>query len=309
MKKNRLLGVMFILLTILLVACGKDNTNKDKLNVVSTFTIITDMVEEIGKDKVDVHNLVPTGTDPHEYEPLANDLRKASNADILFYNGFNLEGGKKGWFFKMLKTINKDEKLAYNLSEGTKELYLNEVNPTPETINPHNFISPKNGLIMAKNILKGLIEVDAENKDYYEKNYNVFKTKLEEIEKKYEEEFSKISNEERIIVTSERAFQYLAKDYNIKEGYIWAIDTDENGTKEQITKLIEFIKENKIKYLFLESNVDPRPMKTISEETNIPIYKDYIFSDEIGKKGEINDTYIKYLEHNLKVFINGIKGE
>src|SRR5690625_2698466 len=132
MKKNRLLGVMFILLTILLVACGKDNTNKDKLNVVSTFTIITDMVEEIGKDKVDVHNLVPTGTDPHEYEPLANDLRKASNADILFYNGFNLEGGKKGWFFKMLKTINKDEKLAYNLSEGTKELYLNEVNPTPE---------------------------------------------------------------------------------------------------------------------------------------------------------------------------------
>lgn len=306
--KNKLIISILIIFSIILVGCNNE-FKSDKLNVVSTFTIITNMVEEIGKDKVNVHNLVKTGTDPHEYEPLANDLKEASKADILFYNGFNLEGGKNGWFFKMLKATNKDETLAYNLSKGILPLYLNEDNKIDETINPHNFISPKNGIIMAENVLNGLIEVDKTNEDYYIENFYKFKEKLVKIEKEYENKFSSINKDKRIIVTSERAFQYLANDYNIKEGYIWAIDTEENGSKEQIASLIKFINENDINYLFLESNVDSRPMETISKETKIPIYEKLVYSDEIGKKGSKIDTYIKYLEHNLNVFINGLKGE
>lgn len=313
MKKNIITIFMLILTAALLVSC-KNNKENDKLQVVSTFTIITNMVEEIGKDKVDVHNLVPTGTDPHEYEPLSDDLRKASRADIFFYNGFNLEGGKNGWLFKLLDAVNKNEDLAFNLSEGSEPLYLNDEVQNSDTINPHNFISPKQGIVMAENVLKRLINIDEENKEYYEENFNVYVNRLKEIETRYANEFSSISEERRIIVTSERAFQYLAKDYNIKEGFIWDIDTEENGSAEQLRNLIKFINDiNKdeaiIKYLFLESNVDKRPMESISNDTNVPIYDEKVYSDEIGKKGEEVDTYIKYLEHNLRVFISGIKGE
>src|SRR5690625_7921400 len=92
--------------------------------------------------------------------------------------------------------------------------------------------------------------------------------------------------EERILITSERAFQYLADRYGLKEGYIWSVDTEENGTPEQITSLIEFIKENEPPVLFVESNVDTRPMETVSKESGVAIFEDPLFSDEIGKQGE-----------------------
>lgn len=307
--KNKISLILILILTLVLVSCNKNkNKNNDKIKVISTFTIITNIVEEIGKEKVEVHNLVKTGTDPHDYEPLPLDIKKATDANLFFYNGFNLEGGSNGWFFKMLKSVGKDTNI-YNLSENIEPLHLNEANITDETINPHYFISPKNGLIMAENVLKALISYDDENKEYYEENYIEFKNKLESIEENYNKQFQEIDEEKRIIVTSERAFQYLAKDYNIIEAYIWAIDTEENGSSEQIKQLINFLKSKEINYLFLESNVDPRPMETVSKESGIKIYKNKVYSDEIGKKGEKVDTYLKYLEYNLDVFIRGLKGE
>lgn len=100
---------------VLLTGCGKENNDSggkasdETLKVVTSFTIIQDIAREIGGDNLDIHNLVPTGTDPHEYEPLPKDIKKATDADILFYNGLNLEGGKNGWFFKMMDSVGQDE--------------------------------------------------------------------------------------------------------------------------------------------------------------------------------------------------------
>ena len=111
---------------------------------------------------------------------------------------------------------------------------------------------------------------------------------------------------ENAFIASEFAFQYMTDRYHLNEGYIWAIDTDETGTPDQIQNAIQFVKENKPKVLFVESNVDTRPMETVSNETGVPIYKTPIFSDEIGKKGEPGDTYLKFLEHNLKHIYTGL---
>src|SRR5699024_8107428 len=120
--RKLLLGLMFGLLTVILLsACsetgGNDEADDGKLKVVTSFTIIKDIAEQLGGEDVEVHNLVPTGTDPHEYEALPEDIKKATDADILFYNGLNLEGGKNGWFFKMIDSIGQKEENVFSLTE------------------------------------------------------------------------------------------------------------------------------------------------------------------------------------------------
>lgn len=307
MKKSILVMFVFVLLLAGCSQGNKDVVDGDRIKVVSSFTIITDMVNEIGQEKVDVHNLVPTGNDPHEYEPLPQDIKKVTDADVLFYNGMNLEGGENGWFMKLARSVNQKEENIYNLSEGIEPMFLSSHDGKVEEINPHVFSNPKNGIIMAENVLKALVEIDPDNKDFYESNAEVYLAALHDIESRYETGFASIPKEKRFIVTSERAFQYMTAEYDIDEAYIWAIDTEENGTPQQIKSLLEVLKDKEIPYLFVESNVDERPMKTISDETGIPIFPEKVFADEIGKKGDEVDTYFKFLEHNLEVFMKGLQ--
>lgn len=306
-----LIGSMIILL---LSGCGQnetplnDTSNGDSpLQVVTSFTIIQDIAREIGGDNVEIHNLVPTGTDPHEYEPLPQDMKKTTDADILFYNGLNLEGGEEGWFFKMIDSVNQDMENVYSLTEDVEPMYLSDRDGKVEEINPHSFIDPGVGIKMAGAMRDALMEKDPEHKDDYEENARIYIDKLKDIEKDYTEKINEIPEEHRILVTSERAFQYMANRYGLKEGYIWAVDTEENGSPDQIKSLIEFIEENQPPVLFVESNVDTRPMETVSKETKVPIAEKPIYSDEIGKAGEEVDTYVKYLNYNIKLIYEELK--
>nr|WP_289039506.1 zinc ABC transporter substrate-binding protein [uncultured Allobacillus sp.] len=313
-----------ILLLVFLVACGGDDTtsaadqegttndagettaNEDRLQVVSSFTIITDMVREVGGDKVDVHNLVPTGTDPHEYEPLPEDTKKAADADILFYNGMNLEGGEDGWFFKMIDSVGQDHDKVYSLTEKVEPMYLRDETTNETEINPHSFINPVVGIQMVKDMRDAFVEVDPDNKDYYEKRASDYLDRLGEIEKEYADQLGELPEENKVLVTSECAFQYMLDRYDMKEACIWKVDTEENGSPEQITSLLKFIEEENVPLLFLESNVDPRPMETVSKESGVDIFEKPIYSDEIGKPGDEVDTYVKYLKYNINIISEGL---
>lgn len=304
------------MIILLLTACSQDKkpsentSNSDQdgpLQVVTSFTIIQDIAREIGGHNLEIHNLVPTGTDPHEYEPLPEDIKKTTDADILFYNGLNLEGGENGWFFKMIDSVGQNHENIYSLTERVEPMYLSSDDGKEEEINPHSFIDPQVGIKMAEDMRDALMEKDPDRKEDYEKKAREYIDRLKEIDKEYEEKINAIPEEKRILVTSERAFQYMAKNYGLKEGYIWAVDTEENGTPEQIKSLIQFIDENKVPVLFIESNVDPRPMETVSKETGVPISEKAIYSDEIGRPGEEVDTYVKYLNYNIKLIHDELK--
>lgn len=315
MKKRYKVILLLTILTLALTACGGESDDgggdevtgdeASKLELVTSFTIIADIAEEIAQDKVDIHNLVPTGTDPHEYEPLPEDIKKTSDADILFYNGMNLEGGEDGWFFKMIDSVGQKEENIYNLTEGLEPLYLSDSTGIEE-VNPHSFTDPAVGITMAENIADALIEKDPDNSEFYEEQAQAYIDELEAIDKKYQEVIDSIPEENRVLVTSERAFQHMATHYGLKEGYIWAVDTEENGTPEQIKSLLDFIEENDVSILFVESNVDRKPMETISRESGLPIFEKPIYSDELGKEGDEIDTYIKYLNYNLSVIEEGL---
>lgn len=295
---------------LVIASCGNNNPKSNqedrKLNVLSSFSILSDMVAEIGKDKVEIHNLVPIGMAPHEYEPKPNDVKFATNADMLIYNGLNLEGGEKGWLMKLVQSVKISSNKIFVASEGVEPVYFDDEKGIKE-INPHAFISPIVGIKMAENILNALIAVDSINKDYYEDNAQVYIDKLKKIDANYRKRIADIPENRRVFMASELAFQYLTREYGLKEGFIWAIDTDKNGTPDQIKNAISFIKENHPPVLFVESNVDRRPMEMVSKATAVPIYEKPILSDELGRTGQNGDSYIKFLEYNLNVIYDGLK--
>lgn len=295
---------------IVLAACGtddkKEKSDGEKVKIVATFSIIEDLIKEVGGDLVEVHSMVPIGTDPHEYEPLPEDIKKAVEADALFYNGLNLEGGEKGWFLgKLVSSVNKDMADVYEVMKDVQPMYLTSDDGKEEEINPHAFLSPLVGIQMTENIIDALVEIDKEHADVYKENGEKLLTELKEMDELYKEKIADIPEDKRILVTSERAYQYMASDYGLEEGFIWAIDTEENGTPAQIKSLVEFIKENNVEALFVESNVDKRPMETVASETGAEIVAE-IYSDELGKVGSEGGTYLTFLQSNIEKIHQGL---
>ncbi len=307
MKKLGTLLVLF-LSAIVLVACAsgkKDAASGQKLKVVATNSIIADITKNIAGDKIDLHSIVPVGQDPHEYEPLPEDVKKTSQADLIFYNGINLETGGNAWFTKLVENAKKTENKDYfAVSEGVDVIYLEGQNEKGKE-DPHAWLNLENGMIYAKNIAKQLIAKDPSNKEFYEKNLKEYTEKLDKLDKEAKEKFNNIPAEKKLIVTSEGCFKYFSKAYGVPSAYIWEINTEEEGTPEQIKTLVEKLRQTKVPSLFVESSVDERPMKTVSKDTNIPIFAK-IFTDSIAKEGEEGDSYYSMMKYNLDKIAEGL---
>ena len=308
MKKCRFL-VLLLLAFVGLAACSSQKssteTGSSKLNVVATNSIIADITKNIAGDKINLHSIVPVGQDPHEYEPLPEDVKKTSQADLIFYNGINLETGGNAWFTKLVENAKKKEnKDYYAVSEGVDVIYL-EGQSEKGKEDPHAWLNLENGIIYAQNIAKRLSEKDPANKETYEKNLKAYVEKLSALDKEAKEKFNNIPEEKKMIVTSEGCFKYFSKAYTVPSAYIWAINTEEEGTPDQIKTLVEKLRKTKVPSLFVESSVDDRPMKTVSKDTNIPIYAK-IFTDSVAEKGEEGDSYYSMMKYNLEKIAEGL---
>ncbi|WP_245833238.1 metal ABC transporter solute-binding protein, Zn/Mn family [Oceanobacillus timonensis] len=311
MKNILLSSILSAMALLLLAACGQDNQDNSssgdgKLQVVGDFSILSDIVEQVGGDQVDVYNIIPAGEEPHEWDPSPDDTKNTADADAFFYFGWNLEGlegDNENWVYKLLNAAdkNKDNDNVFALSDGLEQKELGGLKENEGTVNPHAFISPKAGIEMAENARDALIEMDPDNEEVYEENTDAFLNELQDMDQQYEEKIGGIPEEDRILVTSERAFQYVAEDYGLEEGFIWEIDGNDEGTPEQVKSAIEFVNENEPNALFTEYNGDERPMNTVSEETDVPI-AGTLYSGDLGEA----DSYVDYLEHNLQTILDGI---
>jgi iron/zinc/copper transport system substrate-binding protein/iron/zinc/copper transport system permease protein len=277
---------------------------EDKLNVVVTNSILKDITEQIAGDHINLHSIVPVGKDPHEYEPLPEDVQKSTDADVLFYNGLNLETGGNAWFTKLMnnakKTVNED---YFAVSDGVEVLYLEDEAAGKE--DPHAWLNLENGMIYAENIAKHLSEKDPENASIYQENLTNYLALLTELDEEAKAKFASIPDDRKLIVTSEGCFKYFSKAYDVPSAYIWEINTEEEGTPDQIRLLVDRLKKSNVQSLFIESSVNPKPMQSVSKDSGIPIYSE-IFTDSIAESGNDGDSYYAMMKWNLDKIYEGL---
>jgi manganese transport system substrate-binding protein len=308
LKKGLFLLAASLLSLSLLSACssGKSTSaDNGKIQVVTTYSIVYDIVKNVGGDLVEIHSLAPIGSNPHEYDPLPEDVQKTTDADAVFYNGLNLEAGNS-WFNKLMETAGKDGEDApvFLMSKGVEAMHLTTKGKESEE-DPHAWLDIRNGIKYAENARDGLIKADPDNKEAYEKNAEEYIAKLQELHDEAVTQFKEIPETERVLVTSEGAFKYFSEAYGFQAEYIWEINQENQGTPEQITRIVDIINEKGITGLFLETSIDARSMEAVSDETNVPIMGK-VFTDSLAKPGEDGDTYISMMEWNIKTIKEGL---
>ncbi|MFW2433826.1 manganese ABC transporter substrate-binding lipoprotein MntC [Staphylococcus cohnii] len=294
-----------MILILFLSACGKGNNDStsqsnEKIKVVTTNSILYDMVKNVGGDNVEIHSIVPIGQDPHEYEVKPKDIKALTDADVVFYNGLNLETGN-GWFKNALSQANKsyEDGSVVKVSKNVKPLYLNGAKEGDESKqDPHAWLSLDNGIKYVEEISKALIKKNDNYKDDIQSNTKDYIAKLEDLKKESHDKFNDIPKEQRAMITSEGAFKYFSKQFDIKPGYIWEINTEKQGTPEQMKQAVKFVQDNNLKHLLVETSVDKKSMQSLSEETNLDIYGE-VYTDSIGKKGSKGDSYFNMMQENI----------
>ena len=310
MKKAFMFLAAGLASAVLLSGCAQKETEGsdkgDKTQVVTTYSILYDIVKEIGGDHVDIHSLAPVGSNPHEYDPLPQDIQKATDADAVFYNGLNLEAGN-AWFDKLMDTAGKGGKDApvYRLSKGVEPMHLTTKGKESEE-DPHAWLDIENGIKYAENARDGLIEADPDHADAYRENAEAYISKLKSLHDKAKETFAQIPAEKRYLITSEGAFKYFSKAYGFKAGYIWEINSENQGTPDQVRQVVDLINKERISVLFTETSIDPRSMESVSKETEVPI-GGKLFTDSIGKQGEDGDSYLKMMQWNIETISQNLK--
>ena len=270
-----------------------------KFKVVTTFTVIQDIAQNVAGDAATVESITKPGAEIHEYEPTPKDIVKAQSADLILWNGLNLER----WFERFFQNIK--EKPAVVVTEGITPLSIYE-GPYKDAPNPHAWMSPSNALIYVENIKNALVKYDPQNADTYQKNAAVYAEKIKQLDKPLREKLSQIPADQRWLVTSEGAFSYLAKDYDLKEGYLWPINAEQQGTPQQVRKLIDLVKKNHIPVVFSESTVSAKPAQQVAKESGAK-YGGVLYVDSLSAADGPVPTYIDLLNVTVSTIVKGFE--
>ncbi|MCI1892372.1 MAG: zinc ABC transporter substrate-binding protein [Schleiferilactobacillus harbinensis] len=274
-----------------------------KLRIVTTNSVLEDMVHNVGQDRIDLYSIVQRGTDPHEYEPRPTDVSKSTEADILFHNGLNLETGGSGWFNKLVETAHKKfDRDVFAASAGVTAQHLT-TNVKEE--DPHAWLDLANGIKYVQTITKVMKEKDPKNASFYQLNSDQYVAKLQKLHATAQSQFLDIPEKQRLLVTSEGAFKYFAKAYHVTPAYIWEINTESQGTPEQMKSVLAKIDQSDVKSLFVETSVSPKSMNKVAKETGLKIYSK-IFTDSLAKEGTTGDTYYTMMKWNLDKIHEGL---
>ncbi|HHF1580173.1 TPA: metal ABC transporter substrate-binding protein [Haemophilus influenzae] len=268
-----------------------------KFKVVTTFTVIQDIAQNVAGNAATVESLTKPGAEIHEYEPTPKDIVKAQSADLILWNGLNLER----WFERFFQNVK--DKPAVVVTEGIQPLSIYE-GPYKDAPNPHAWMSPSNALIYIENIKNALVKYDPQNAAVYEKNAADYAQKIKQLDEPLRAKLAQIPEAQRWLVTSEGAFSYLAKDYNLKEGYLWPINAEQQGTPQQVRKVIDLVRKNNIPVVFSESTISAKPAQQVAKESGAK-YGGVLYVDSLSAKNGPVPTYIDLLNVTVSTIVKG----
>lgn len=268
-----------------------------KPRVVTTFTIIQDIAQNVAGAAATVESITRPGAEIHDYQPTPQDVVRAQGADLVLWNGMNLER----WFEKFIDTAKGVPSAV--VSEGVVPLPIRE-GPYQDKPNPHAWMSPSSALIYIENIRKALAALDPAQAETYAANARAYAEKVRAIEAPLRARLAKIPEAQRWLVTSEGAFSYLARDFAMREAYLWPINADQQGTPQQIRRLIDTVRRNKVPVVFSESTVSDKAARQVARETGAR-YGGVLYVDSLSEPSGPVPTYLKLLEVTVETIARG----
>ncbi|MDQ8699575.1 metal ABC transporter substrate-binding protein [Hyphomicrobium sp. LHD-15] len=265
--------------------------------VVTTFTVIQDIAQNVAGTSAIVESITKPGAEIHDYQPTPLDIVKAQSADLVLWNGMNLER----WFEKFFDNVKGVPSAV--VSDGIVPMGITD-GPYTGKPNPHAWMSPSNALVYVENIRKALAEHDPANAAAYNANAAAYAEKIKALDAPLRARIDAIPEAQRWLVSSEGAFSYLARDYNMREAFLWPINADEQGTPKQVRRVIDLVRANKIPVVFSESTISDKAAKQVAKETGAR-YGGVLYVDSLSAENGPVPTYVDLLKVTVETIVEG----
>jgi manganese/zinc/iron transport system substrate-binding protein len=298
---------IILVFLIISISCQQKAKKNKKLQVVTTTTMITDLVKNIGGDKIDIQGLMGAGVDPHLYKASEGDVSKFFNADVIVYNGLHLEGKLEDVFEKM-RQQNK-QTIAASDALDTATLIGSEY--FASNYDPHIWFSITNWEIITQYITDKLCELDAENAATYKLNGVNYLNTLASLKTEITAQVNSLPIEKRILVTAHDAFNYFGKEFQFNVVGLQGLSTATEAGVQDVRRLASFIEEKNVKAIFVESSVPKRTVEALQEAVRAKgkevVIGGTLYSDALGSKGTAEATYVGMYKHNVKIIVSSLK--
>jgi len=292
-------AALVMLAVAAVVACRPAETD-DRMKVVTTFTVLADMAANVAGDAAEVVSVTKPGAEIHGYEPTPQDIVRASDADLVLWNGLNLEL----WFEQFLSNL--DDVPSATLTEGIAPISIASGSYSGMP-NPHAWMGLENALVYIDNIARALSEHDPGNAAAYAANAEAYKGRLRATLQPLRDRIAEVPPEQRWLVTCEGAFSYLARDFGMKELYLWPMNADQVGTPQQVRAVIDGVRANDIPVVFCESTVNTAPAEQVARETGAA-YGGVLYVDSLSEPDGPVPTYLDLLRVTATTVAEGLTG-
>ena len=271
---------------------------QDKFKAVTTFTVIADMARNVAGDAAIVESITKPGAEIHGYSPTPRDIIRAQDADLILWNGLNLEL----WFEQFLSNLRYVP--SATLTDGIEPMSITEGEYDGKP-NPHAWMGLDNALIYVANIRDAFIEHDPDNAEVYRSNAETYKAQISAAIEPLRDAIFALPEEQRWLATCEGAFSYLIRDFGMKELYLWPMNADQQGTPQQVRKVIDTVRENNIPAVFCESTVSQAPAKQVARETDAE-YGGILYVDSLTEEGGPVPSYLDLLRVTSETIVKGL---
>ena len=283
-------------------ACERPQPSASALpQVVATSTIIADLAGEIAQDEVELVGILPPGDDPHVYEPLPDDIKAIETADLILYNGYNLEPA----LIRLTEAApDSVQKLAVGERVKPLDKAANQKQP-----DPHVWGDIENAIAMVDAIREALITLSPEDEAEFTANAEQFTAQLVELDRWISQQVATIPSENQKLVTTHDAFQYYTTAYGLEMlGTLIGISTEEQPSVQTVQGLVEAIRAAGIPAIFAETTINPQLIRTVAEEANVELAPQELYSDSIGAPGSPGDSYLKMMVSNTESIVTSLGG-
>ncbi len=297
LRRSSLIGLMGAAFAIALG--GMPAAAQEKFKAVTTFTVIADIARNVAGDVAVVESITKPGAEIHNYQPTPGDIQRAQGAQLILWNGLNLEL----WFEKFFRNLRNVPSVV--VSQGVAPMGISE-GPYKGKPNPHAWMSPAAALIYVDNIRDAFAKHDPKNAEAYKANAEAYKARIQAAVDPIKAELAAVPAEKRWLVSSEGAFSYLARDFGLKELYLWPINADQQGTPQQVRKVIDAVRKNKITVVFSESTISEKPAQQVARETGAT-YGGVLYVDSLSEADGPVPTYIDLLKVTADTIAKGLK--